>query len=77
MMVERQPSGNAKVITREEIKTGVLDTNAKARAQLDDQTSLLREAATSKKVLRLEVGGRDITGQIQGGSSPEPASVNA
>jgi hypothetical protein len=64
MVVERQPSGKAKVISRQEIKTGVVDTNARARAQLDDQTSLLRDAAAGKKAIRLEVGGRDITGEI-------------
>ena len=64
MVVEQQQSGKAKVIAREEVKTGVRDTNADARAQLDDQTSLLRDAAAGKKTIRLEVGGRDITGDI-------------
>jgi len=64
MMVVRQPSGKAKVIAREEVKTGGRDTNADARGQLDAQTSLLRDAAAGKKAIRLEVGGRDITGEI-------------
>jgi hypothetical protein len=64
MVVEPQPSGKAKVIAREEVKTGVRDTNADARGQLDEQTGLLRDAATGRKAIRLEVGGSDITGQI-------------
>jgi hypothetical protein len=49
---------------REEIKTGVRDTNAAARAQLDSQSSLFSDAAAGKKTLRLEVGVRDIAGEI-------------
>jgi hypothetical protein len=64
MVVERQESGKAKVIAREEVKTGGRDTNADARRQLDDQTSLLRDAAMGKKTIRLEVGDRDITAEI-------------
>jgi hypothetical protein len=64
MVVEPQPGGKAKVTTREEVKTGVRDTNADARGQLDDQTGLLRDAAAGKKAIRLEVGARDITGEI-------------
>lgn len=68
MVVERQTSGKAKVIAREEIKTGVRDTNASARAQLHNQTGLLRDGAAGKKAIRLEVGGRDITSEIDLGS---------
>ncbi|HEX3757619.1 MAG TPA: hypothetical protein VHW23_02895, partial [Kofleriaceae bacterium] len=68
MVIERQGDGKAKVIAREEIKTGGRDTNASARGQLDDQTSLLRDGASGKKLIRLEVGNRDITGEIDLGS---------
>jgi hypothetical protein len=64
MVVERQPNGKAKVIAREEIKTGARDTNADARGQIDDQTELLRDAAAGKKTIRLEAEGGDITGEI-------------
>jgi hypothetical protein len=64
MVVERQASGKAKMIAREEIKTGAHDTNADARGQLDDQTSLFRNGAAGKNAIRLEVDGRDITGEI-------------
>jgi hypothetical protein len=64
MVVERQPSGKAKVVAREEVKTGGRDTNADARGQLDDQSSLLREAAVGNKTIRLEVDGRDVTAEI-------------
>jgi hypothetical protein len=64
MVVDRQSSGQAKVIAREEIKTGGRDTDADARRQLHDQTSLLRDAVAGKKVIRLEVGDRDITAEI-------------
>jgi hypothetical protein len=64
MVVERQPNGKAKVIAREEIKTGARDTNADARGQIDDQTELLKDAAAGKKTIRLEAGEGDITGEI-------------
>ena len=68
MVVERQIGGKAKVIAREEIKTGVGDTHARALRQLDDQSGLLRDAASGRKSIRLEVGGRDIAGEIDLGS---------
>jgi hypothetical protein len=68
MVVEQQTDGKAKVIAREEIKTGGRDTNASARAQLDNQTSLLRDGAAGKKIIRLDAGDRDITGEIDLGS---------
>jgi hypothetical protein len=68
MVVERLPNGKAKVIAREEIKTGVGDTHARARTQLDDQTGLLRDGAAGRKAIRFEVGRRDITGEIDLGS---------
>ena len=52
MVVERQSSGKAKVIAREEIKTGVGDTHARALGQLDDQSGLLRDGAA---VLRTSI----------------------
>jgi hypothetical protein len=64
MVIERQASGKAKVIAREEVKTGIRDTNADARGQLEDQTGILRDAAAGKKTIRLEVGGNDITAEI-------------
>jgi hypothetical protein len=64
MVVDRRPDGKAKMIAREEVKTGGRDTNADARGQLDDQTSLLRDAAAGKKIIRFEVGDRDITVDI-------------
>lgn len=64
MVIERQSTGKAKVVAREEIKTGSRDTNADARGQLDVQTSLLSEGAAGQKTIRLEIQGRDITGKI-------------
>ncbi len=64
MVVDRHVSGKAKVIAREEIKTGGRDTNADARGQIDDQTALLGDAAAGKKTIRLEIGDRDITAEI-------------
>jgi hypothetical protein len=64
MVIEPQQSGKAKVIAREEVKTGIRDTNADARGQLDDQSHLLSDGAAGKKVIRLEVGRRDITAEI-------------
>lgn len=64
MVIEPQPSGKAKVIAREEVKTGGRDTNADARGQLDVQAGLLRDAGAGTKTIRLEVSGSDITGQI-------------
>jgi hypothetical protein len=42
IVVQRQVLGKAKIIAREEIKTGVLDTNADARAQLGAGQSFAR-----------------------------------
>jgi hypothetical protein len=64
MVVERQPGGKARIIAREEIKTGVVDTHSKALAQLDDQTALLGDGAAGRKVVRLEMLGRDITAEL-------------
>jgi hypothetical protein len=64
MIIERQPGGKAKMIAREEVKTGARDTNADARGQLDDQTRLLSEATAGKKIVRLEVRNHDITSEI-------------
>ncbi|HET9624292.1 MAG TPA: hypothetical protein VFP84_23125 [Kofleriaceae bacterium] len=64
MVIERQPSGRAKIIAREEIKTGLRDSNASARGQLNAQSELLREAAAGHKVIRLELAGRDISAEI-------------
>lgn len=64
MVVERQTNGKAKVIAHEEIKTGGRDTNASARKQLEDQSGLLHDAAAGKKSIRLEVGARDITDEL-------------
>jgi hypothetical protein len=68
LVIERQPSAKAKVISREEIKTGTRDTNADAQGQLSDQAALLRDGAIGAKVIRLEVGGHDIAGEIDLGS---------
>jgi hypothetical protein len=63
-LLERPQTGKAKVIAREEVKTGVRDTNADARRQLQDQSALLHDAAIGKKTIRLEFEDRDITSQI-------------
>jgi hypothetical protein len=66
MVVERDPaSGKAKIISREEIKTGNRDTHADARSQLDAQSDLLREGASGAKKIRLERGGRDIANELE------------
>ena len=64
MVIERPVSGKGRVIAREEVKTGFRDSNADARAQLDDQTNLLRDGAASRRSIRLEVRERDITSEI-------------
>jgi hypothetical protein len=65
MLVERDPAGGkAKIISREEIKTGGLDTSAGAKSQLDAQNTLFRDGASGAKKIRLEVGGRDIAGEL-------------
>lgn len=74
MVIERQQGGKARVIAREEIKTGGRDTNADARGQLDDQTRLFGEAASKKKIIRLEVHGRDITDEIDLASDASAAT---
>ena len=61
MVIEPQQGGKARVVAREEVKTGIRDTNADARGQITDQSQLLSDGAAGKKVIRLEVGGQDIT----------------
>lgn len=56
--------GKAKILLREEIKTGALDTHAKANSQLKSQGKLIEEAAAGTKKIRLEVGGRDIVDEV-------------
>jgi hypothetical protein len=65
MMIERTSDGaKAKIVSREEIKTGVVDTDARAKSQLRAQSELLKDGASGAKKLRLEVGGRDITDEL-------------
>ncbi len=65
MVVERDPGGaRGKIRSREEIKTGVVDTDAKAKSQLTAQSDLFKDAASGAKNIRLEVGGRDIADEI-------------
>jgi hypothetical protein len=68
VVIQRQPGGKAKVIAREEIKTGRRDTDSDAWSQLDDQSGLLRDGATGKTKIRLEVNGHDITSNVDIGS---------
>jgi hypothetical protein len=65
MVVERDAAGGkGKIVSREEIKTGNRDTHADARSQLDVQSDLFRDGASGAKKIRLEVGGRDIAGDL-------------
>jgi polyhydroxyalkanoate synthesis regulator phasin len=66
MMVVERGSGGArgKILSRQEIKTGVVDTDAKAKSQLKTQTDLFKDAAGGAKKLRLEVGDRDIADEV-------------
>jgi hypothetical protein len=64
MILERQAGKKAKIIEREEIKTGIRDKNADARSQLLEQASILSEAAAGRRQLRIEVEGQDITNEI-------------
>ena len=65
MVVERDPAGGkGKIVLREEIKTGIGDTDAKAKSQLRAQSDLFKDAASGTRTLRLEIAGRDITGEL-------------
>lgn len=64
MIIERQSEGKATIVSREEVKTGTLDSHSDARDQITAQTKLLHEAATSRTTIRLEVAGRDITSEL-------------
>ena len=62
---ERAPqNGRARVIEREEVKTGVRDTDSDAVRQLNSQSDPLHAAASVKRESRLELDGRDITNEI-------------
>jgi hypothetical protein len=65
MVIERPAEGGkAKIVYREEIKTGTKDTAADAGAQLTEQSKLFENGANGSTTIRLESGGTDITGQI-------------
>jgi hypothetical protein len=65
MVIERRPGGvRSKIVAREEIKTGIVDTDAKARGQLDAQGTLFTRGASGETTVRLELRGRDISNEI-------------
>jgi hypothetical protein len=64
MVTRDQPSGKGKILHNEEIKTGRNDSQAKARAQLDDAYKAINEAATGGRKVMLFEGGKDITGAV-------------
>lgn len=62
MIIVPKPGAKAEIIYREEIKTGTRDTGADAQDQLDNATRLLAAGGSGK--IRLEMDGKDITGEI-------------
>jgi hypothetical protein len=70
MVVERGPDGKLRIVHREEVKAGRNDQatgSAKqpgAKEQLSAGKQLLSEAAHGKTTIRMEVGGVDITDQL-------------
>jgi hypothetical protein len=65
LVIEHDPAGGkSKIVSREEIKTGGGGTDAKAKLQLKAQSDLFKDAAGGAKMLRLEVGDRDIAGEL-------------
>jgi hypothetical protein len=70
LVIERVPGGKAKVVHREEVKTGKYDRakgntrESGAEDQLRAGRNLLSDAAKGTKRLRLELDGKDITDQI-------------
>jgi len=53
LIIERPVTGKARILEREEIKTGIRDTHARADAQLKTQSELLHAAASGKAKIRL------------------------
>lgn len=62
LVVVRESGGKWRIVSREEIKTGNRDTNADAARQVEQTGSLLAQDATGG--IRLELGGKDITSEI-------------
>ncbi|MCG8418566.1 MAG: hypothetical protein MJE77_11555, partial [Proteobacteria bacterium] len=57
-------NGKARIVHREELKTGMRDKPAKARRQLDKGLRRLEEAAAAQENVRLLENGMDITDTI-------------
>jgi hypothetical protein len=70
IMVIEKPgdSRKSKILAREEIKTGGRDDPGDAVSQLTEQNELFARGARGQATVRLEVGGKDITGRIDLGS---------
>lgn len=65
MIIERSAAGGkAKIVEREEIKTGIDDTPADAAAQLKEQDALLSAGAQGQTEIRLESRSKNITAEI-------------
>ena len=64
LVVQPQKNGKARIVHREEIKSGLKDKPAKAQRQLDKGLRRLKEAANKEINVRLIENGSDITDTI-------------
>lgn len=64
LVIERQPSGKARVVHREEVKSGARDTQSEAKGQLDKGAERLNQGGSGAAKIILERNGKDITGEI-------------
>jgi hypothetical protein len=64
MVTMNQPSGKAKILHNEEVKTSHGDSPDKARDQINDGYKAINEAAAGGRKVILREGGKDITGEI-------------
>ncbi|MCG8422160.1 MAG: hypothetical protein MJE77_29915 [Proteobacteria bacterium] len=75
LVVRPQPAGKARIVHREEIKSGAKEKPAKARRQLDKGLERLTEAASGEENIRLIEDGVDITDTIDLSTAPSSSGV--
>jgi len=65
LVIERSvDGGKARIVHREEVKTGTTDTQARAKPQLHRGAEEISKAAAGNQRIRLRIGDRDITERI-------------
>ncbi|MCG8421407.1 MAG: hypothetical protein MJE77_26105, partial [Proteobacteria bacterium] len=75
LVVQPQPNGRARIVHREELKSGLTDKPAKAQHQLDKGLRRLSEMAKGEAKIRLIEDGVDITDTIDFSTADSSSGV--